>query len=181
MFISDSEIGGAVRQNWALLVTIGVLLGGAGFMYAMDTAESPTRSANVDVVVLKGQANAVSSAAPSQKIRKTTQELALEQIAEHEAKVLENPGDENTPAYLMAMGNLYRQKLLDYEKAAECYERLLYDYEDYDAVRVVYMQLATCYERLGQRDEAKKVYEQMMDVFPAESQEYKIARDAVYR
>ncbi len=181
MFNSDSEIGGVIRQNWALLVAIGVLLGGAGFMYTTNGPERPAPSANVVAVAKQGLPNGVTPIARSQAIRKTTQELALEQIAEHEAKVEANPDDEDVPAYLMAMGNLYRQKMVDYEKAAECYERLLYDYEDWDGVRVVYMQLATCYERLNKPTKAKAVYEQMLDVFPADSQEYEIAHAAVFR
>jgi tetratricopeptide (TPR) repeat protein len=179
VFDSDSEIGGVVRQNWALLVAIGVLLGGAGFGYLYDRSEEDAIS-NVNVAaVVPGQAMAVTTAAQSRAERKTPQDLALEQIAEHEEKV--QADHEDTPAYLAAMGNLYRQKMVDYEKAAECYERLLMDYKDWDGVRAVYMQLATCYERLDQDEKMISVYKQMLDVFPAESQEHQIAHAAVYR
>lgn len=181
MVTSDSAIGSLVRQNWALLVAIGVLLGGAGFVYTMENAKTLEPSANVAAFVQHDPTKGVAPIAPMHAVRKTTQQLALEQIAEHEAKIEANPDDEDVPAYLMAMGNLYRQKMLDYESAAECYKRLLYDYEDWEGVRVVYMQLATCYERLNKPFEAKAVYEQMLDVFPADSQEYEIAHAAVFR
>jgi len=179
---SDSEVGGMLRQNWALFVAMGALLGGAAFVYMFQGSESPAASANV-ASVSAGQPGVVIVPGTNQPraVRKTTQELALEQIAEHEAKVEADPDHEDTPAYLMAMGNLYRQKMVDYEKAAECYELLLVDHSDWDGVRVAYMQLATCYERLDQPELAKVVYEKMLKVFPSDSQEHEIAYAAVYR
>jgi len=176
---SDGRIGGLVRENWALLVTIGILLGGAGFLYTQSGSESPMPTAN-PAVATSGQNAGVPSANQARAVRVTPQEKALNQIAEHEAKVVADPEHEDAPAYLAAMGNLYRQKLVDYEKAEQCYQRLLKDYPDWDGSRVVYMQLATCYERLGKREDALSVYKQMLKVFPDDSQEHAIAHAAVY-
>ena len=175
----ESELGGLIRQNWALLTTIGVLLGFAGFMYLRGDSESPILTADASVVS-SGQMTVVATANQARVVRKTPQEKALEQIAEHEAKVKADPDHEDAPAYLAAMGNLYRQKLVDYEKAEQCYQRLLMDYPDWDGVRVVYMQLATCYERLDQRENALQVYKQMLKVFPEDSQEHAIAHAAIF-
>jgi tetratricopeptide (TPR) repeat protein len=179
--ISGSDAEGLVRQNWPLLVAIGLLLGGAmfGYMRSNDrdkTADAAGLLSQQQAAIVNGGGTAL-----QRPQRKTPQELAKEQIAEHEATIEADPDHKDTPAYLMAIGNLYKQKLLDYEQAAQCYERILMEFPDWDNVRVVYMQLATCYERLEDKEKVKGVYEQMLDVFPSDSQEYAIARDAVYR
>lgn len=174
--ISDSEVGGLVRQNWPLLAALGVLLGGAAVVYMRGDGEA----ANASAVASAQERAAITATIVNRPHRKTPQELAVEQIAEHEAKVQADPDDKDAPAYLMAMGNLYRQKLVDYERAAQCYERLLIDHAEWEGVRAVYMQLATCYERLDQTEAAQGVYEKMLDVFPADSKEHEIAYAAVY-
>ena len=89
---------------------------------------------------------------------------------------LPGPSLPTVPGYLLAMGNLYRQKLLDYEEAARCYSLLIHDYPDWEGVPHAYVQLATCYERLNKIQERDWLLEQMMQKLPEDSQEYLYAK-----
>ncbi len=77
---------------------------------------------------------------------------------------------------LIAAGNLYKQKFLDYASAAEQYKRIILDFPDWEGAHKVYIELATCYERLEQHENTLWVYEQMLEVFPEESQEHQFAK-----
>jgi len=181
VFNSDSEIGGVIRQNGPLVIAIAVLLAGAAIVYSRGESEAVSVEGNLDAVMQQNALRAANGEIKARPQRKTPQELAQEQIAEHEATIEANPDSEDTPAYLMAMGNLYRQKMLDYEKAAECYERILKDYPDWNNVRLIYMQLATCYDRMENKEKARDIYKQMLDVFPEGTNEHDIAHAAVFR
>ncbi len=107
--------------------------------------------------------------------RLTVQARARQLIAEHEQKFDADPKSADAPAYLSAMGNLYRQKLSDYEQAASCFERLINEYPDDPSVRDSYLQLLVCYERLGDQENRRRVLRQLMEKYPAESQEHQFA------
>ncbi len=109
-------------------------------------------------------------------VRKTPQEKARETIAGHEAKLQEAPNAEEAPALLIAAANLYRQKLGDYEKAAEYYLLYVHDYPGDPNISLAYEQLATCYENLGQEFNARWAYSEIMDKFPEESQVHLFAK-----
>ena len=70
------------------------------------------------------------------------------------------------------MGNLYRQKLGDYANAVQCYELLLHDYPESEAARTALIELATCYDRLGDHESVRRVYREMTRRFPSDSEEY---------
>lgn len=114
--------------------------------------------------------------APPPPKRRSPQEKALDLIGEYEERLKTNPNDEENPVILMAMGNLYRQKLMDYEKAAECYEQIVYDHPDSPQVRSAYLQLSTCYEQLNAGERSNRLHLRMIERFPEGSQERLFAR-----
>jgi tetratricopeptide (TPR) repeat protein len=107
----------------------------------------------------------------------TAQEEAVTQISSYEADVRRDPQDADSPAKLFAMGNLYRQKLTNYEEAAKAYEWILMEYPDWEKVPDVYVQLSTCYERAGKTQESRFLYEEMMEKFPEENPLHQYAKE----
>lgn len=161
----------ALAKNWYLLLLL--VAAAAFFIYGVSGARqtppaSPPGSAtdNAD-----GR-----DRPPGAGLVVSDEEKTIEQIEEYRRRVEEEPRAEEAPALLAAAGNLSCQKLLDYEKAAQFYETALADYPGWEGARGLYVQLATCYERLEDWEKARRVYRRMMDAFPPESQEYQYAR-----
>jgi len=109
--------------------------------------------------------------------RPTPEEEVRATIAGHEEAIEAEPDSEMNPSRLSAAGNLYKQKFRDYEKAAEKYELLLADYPGWEGIAKVYPNLISCYEELGKENEIRRVCDEMMAYFPADSSEYEWARD----
>ena len=108
--------------------------------------------------------------------RATAEGRAMSLIERHEAALANNPDDLEAPALLSAMGNVYRQRLGDYESAARAYETILLDYPNWPQIRTVFPQLQVCYKQLDDWDGVDWVYQQMMDIFPEDSEEHLYAR-----
>ena len=104
-------------------------------------------------------------------------EEARATIEEHRERIENEPDAAERPALLQAMGNLYRHKLLDYENAAWCYEQIILNYPDWAGTSMVYGDLATCYEKMDDPQNAMRIYMEMMRVLPEDSQEYLYAKD----
>lgn len=97
-------------------------------------------------------------------------------IAEYKKRLESDPNSSDTPAVLSAMGNLYRQKLMDYKEAARCYERIILDYPQWEGAAAIYPLLSTCYEKSGDYQGMLWIHQEMMKRFPADSQEYLYAK-----
>lgn len=164
------------RENWYFLAAFILCIGGLG--YKVMTAPMET--------LPKNQATTTLSVTTSKDIlrqmnqitrQQTSRDKTLKIIQRYKDFARKNPDDTTkTPAYLSAMGNLYRDKLLDFETAAQVYEQVLSQYPDWPAIRQVYISLADCYERLHRPREANRVYRLMMEKFPEDSQEYEYAK-----
>lgn len=98
-------------------------------------------------------------------------------LAEYEQQVTAQPASEDTPALLMAMGNLCRQKLMDYARAAHYYRRLISEFPDDPNIPMAYVQLGTCYERLEDNRAVRLHYQEMLRRFPEDSREYLFAQE----
>ena len=112
--------------------------------------------------------------------RKSPEEQTREIIAAHREKVEQAPESEDAPVLLLAMGNLYRQKLLDYENAAQCYIWLIGDYPDAPNITSAYINLGVCYEQLGQQDKANRLYREMSEKFPEDTVEHQFAQQKLH-
>lgn len=167
----------AFRDNWYLLAAIVLCLGVA--TYKMTRPESASRADASFYDSANDSSGGVLLRNGMQAVRRRAQagrEKALATIRAHQQQIDENPEAEDAPALLAAMGNLNRQKLRDYEEAVRCYRLLLHDYPDWEGVRSTYVQLGTCYERLGDLQNADRLYAEMTKVFPETSQEHQFAR-----
>ncbi len=113
---------------------------------------------------------------PAPPERLTPQDEARNTIEEYTRQIEAEPDNPDTPARLMAMGNLYKQKLLDFEQAAVQYRELTARFPDYPQVGLAYIELADCLEKLNDWRSAQLVYREMMEHFPPDSQEYLFAQ-----
>lgn len=169
--MSKYQMGNFVAKNWYLFLLLAVCVGVPAY-YLLSQSPQAAATGNLDAATNIVQ---VVRATPKPQERVTPQDKAREAIASHEAKIQAEPGSEDVPALWAAMGNLYRSKLGDYHEAARCYENIFVDHPDWPGMRGVYIQLATCYERTGDIEGARRVYLKMTDEFPEESREYEYA------
>lgn len=103
-----------------------------------------------------------------------------DQLIEHYRSQLEqNPQNPDTPAYLSAIGNLYKIKKMDCANAIPYYERVIIDYPDWEGIKSIYPELASCYEELNDYKGKIWIHEEMMKRFPEDSQEYLFAKTAL--
>lgn len=100
-------------------------------------------------------------------------------IAEHTAKLDQNPEPDDAAALLSALGNLHKQKKQDYAAAARYFEQVIEKYPDWPGINGVYHQLMACYSNLDDQVSLRLLYRKMMEVFPEESNEYMFAKDAL--
>ncbi len=114
------------------------------------------------------------AAAPT---RRTPQEEAEEQVRRYREQLAAEPLNENTPVILMAMGNLYRQRLLNYDEAARCYERIIEEFPNAIQISDAYVQLSTCYQRMDAPEKANRLHLKMIERFPEDSVEHQFARE----
>jgi tetratricopeptide (TPR) repeat protein len=114
---------------------------------------------------------------PAPEQTKTPAQQAQETIASYRKQLEASPNSPDTPAVLNAMGNLYRQKLLDYKEAARCYERIILEFPQWEAAPAIYPLLSTCYEKTGDHQSLLWLYQEMMKRFPEDSQEYLFAKE----
>jgi tetratricopeptide (TPR) repeat protein len=114
---------------------------------------------------------------PVSPARTTVEARARQTISEYQQRFAADPSSEEAPALLGAMGNLYRQKLSDYEQAAGCFEQLINEYPDDPGVRDAHLQLLICYERLGDQENRSRVLRRLMNVYPPGSSEHDYAAE----
>ncbi|GAB4344136.1 MAG: hypothetical protein Kow0099_23280 [Candidatus Abyssubacteria bacterium] len=88
---------------------------------------------------------------------------ALEAIAEHEAKILANRSAKDTPDRLMAVGNLYQYQVGDYYSAIRNYRALVDEYPAHRQIPQAYIEIAACFERMGEPEQAMYVYREMVE------------------
>ena len=165
-----------IRSNWYLVAVLLVCFGVVAYKFSTgdsgETGRIAPVSSSAQVTPAWRPADGLSQLNQSSR---TARERALEIIRSHEEKVQADPTAADAPALMAAAGNLYRQKVGDYAEAARCYEVLLGDYPDSVVTRTAYVQLATCYEQLGESEKSMKTYNRMLEFFPEGSQEHQFA------
>lgn len=160
----------------AALLLAGTLLGGASLLArgtpsgsgstGGNVAASPSREAALQTAIEKG----------GTPVSATPREQAATTVAGHRQRLEADPDSPEAAALLNAMGNLYRQKMGDYEHAAQCYEDLLHQYPDWEGNRNVYLNLVVTYRALEKEDYINWTYRRMMERYPEDSQEYLYAK-----
>ncbi|HNT89162.1 MAG TPA: hypothetical protein PKL84_14965, partial [Candidatus Hydrogenedentes bacterium] len=78
--------------------------------------------------------------------RLTPLDEARKTIETYEQQVEAEPDNPETPARLMALANLHKQKLLDFQQAAVYYRQVITQFPDFEQLGLAYIQLSDCYE-----------------------------------
>ncbi|RJP66566.1 MAG: hypothetical protein C4532_15970 [Candidatus Abyssobacteria bacterium SURF_17] len=112
----------------------------------------------------------------AEKLDAARREKARAAIAEHKVLIETNWRAEDTPDRVMAMGNLYQYQLDDYQSAIQQYRSLVSNFPNHSQTPQAYVELATCFERLGDDTQAKYVYREMVDSLDPSLQHTKFAR-----
>jgi tetratricopeptide (TPR) repeat protein len=164
-----------LRGNWHLL-SLMVLIFAAGVWMAV----SPEKSDEVDAMAVDTEVG-TDLTDPNLKVESrwstpTKDKQVDAAIEEYENELKYNRGNEETPANLYRLANLYYSNVHNYDKAALYYEALLQEFPQYEGNKNVYPNLAMCYERLGNDDLRRTTLRRMMDYFGTDSQEYLFAK-----
>lgn len=167
------------RQYWFIVIpAVGLLIG----LTLKTCSLSAERRASQEQTASQGdiglvRASEESLRTPDRPQRRTPKEEAEAQVQQYHVQLRDEPVNENTPAILMAMGNLYRQRLLNYEEAARCYERVIEEFPGAMQISDAYVQLSTCYQRMNALEKANRLHLQMLERFPEDAIEHQFARD----
>ena len=172
--MNDSFWLEALKRNWYLVVLVLVFVV-AGVTALFFSDEPPVATNQPTPAVPAPSRIASPDVTPPSDPRERMVERTRTMIAAYQQAIDEDPDSAEAPGLMFAMGNLNRQKFMDYAEAARLYELLLNDYPEWEGIGQVYPQLATCYERLGDRDNATRLYKDMMDHFGEGCPEYEFA------
>ena len=111
-----------------------------------------------------------------EKIKTEGQRRALEAIAEHEKALAGDFGGEETPDRLMAVGNLHQYQMNDYYSAIQNYRMLVDEDLNHSKAPQAFIEIATCYEKLGDEVQARYTYQEMVDTLDPSLQHVRFAR-----
>ena len=168
------------RQNWllVLIMTLAVFGAAVGTVMAMlgygrTPVAAPVAQLNPSAVLTEDQMRAILFAPPP-PAPPTPAEEKLKAINEHRARFEADPEGPEADALLSAMGNLYKQ-LGDFNNAAWAYQQFLKRFPDNSGRTGVYMNLAACYDQLGEADKLRTLFVEMMKEFAPDTNQYKYA------
>ncbi len=169
-----------LRDNWYFLIAAIICV--AAFGYKVSTHKGAPNGAPVPVASISNSIEAQQDMARLRNIKVSPKEQAIKTAENYTDKVSKDPTAETAPGYLLVAGNLYHDVVLDFASAAQMYERILSEYPDAaKKMKGLYYNLADCYERLEQPQNARRIYQIMMENFPSDSAEYQYAHKMLYK
>jgi len=172
--VNKQFLAQTLRDNWYLVVALLLCVAAVGYRLVMPgEAEAPARPAATRTPTTAQPL--VAPPAPQAPV--TRQAEVVTMIDDYRQRVENDPEHPDSAATLMAIGNLYRDRLMDFEQAAAYYEQVIAEYPDSEYRRDVYIQLADCYDRMGNFEMRDAVYRDMLEFFPPESEEHQFARN----
>ncbi len=164
-------LGGAILL--IILGSVGAILGKINSVDAIEVPNSLSTTLNTTPTLTM-------DAKENSETQVPTDLNKPDELIEYYKKYLEqNPQSPDTPAYLSAMGNLYKMKKMDCASAIPYYERIIIEYPEWEGIKSVYPELATCYEETDNYRGKIWIYEEMMKRFPEDSQEYLFAKTSL--
>jgi tetratricopeptide (TPR) repeat protein len=167
------------RKQLFIGIVIAVLLIIAGLVKGVSSKALTPRAVSA---VPQDSMNATkdqpqSTAAFLQEKRKEEREAkAKTAIAENLKAIASDYRGKETPDRLMAVGNLYQYQLGDYYSATEYYQDLIDNFPNRDSVAQAYVELATCYEKLGDEIQSRYVLQEMVDKLDPSLEHVKYAK-----
>ncbi|HUW61869.1 MAG TPA: hypothetical protein VMZ06_12790 [Candidatus Bathyarchaeia archaeon] len=173
--MSGSVLKSALAEMWYLVVVLVVI--SLVVVYKLATGgEAAPVGEKPGAAVSRGVSAPDIPVTAMQIPRRSEEEKARTTIADYQKRFAENARGKDAPAYLLAIGNLNKQKLKNFKEAARNYALLINDYPEWEGIAGVYPQLISCYELLNDQDGLRWLYREMREKFPPESNEYKYAQ-----
>jgi len=173
--MSGSVLKSALAEVWYLVVVLVVIALVVVYKLATGGEAAPVGK-TAGAAASRGVSAPDIPVAAKQTPRMSEEEKARTMIAGYQKRLAEDARGKDVPALLLAMGNLYKQKLRDFKEAARNYELLINEYPEWENIVAVYPQLMSCYELLNDQESLRWLYREMMEKFPPESNEYKYAQ-----
>jgi tetratricopeptide (TPR) repeat protein len=178
--LQDTTSSGQPVRNKGLIIgiVVAVILVTIGILKAALQPSAPKDAAAVGQVTV-GQTppeNFSAITAAREKVEAQAKEKARAAIAEHEAIIESNPRADDTPDRIMAVGNLYSYQIGDYASAIQRYRDVVDRYPAHSQMPQAYIELASCYERLGDADQARYIYREMVEKLDSSLQHTKYAK-----
>ena len=112
-------------------------------------------------------------------IARTREETATIDIDDLFSEIDDEVESEKIAELLYSIGNLYYTKMKDYLKAAETYSRIVEEHPTTSVAQKVYPTIAFCYKRLGDEENERFIYYEMMEFYPKGSVDYEDAKTAL--
>lgn len=106
----------------------------------------------------------------------TEQEENKRIAGQYEEEAAQDRNAPDSPAKLVAAGNLYLEKLNDAKRAAGCYSVVVSQFPNWEGTAAVYPQLLKAYDLAGMQMERLRLLMQMTERFPPESPEHQYAQ-----
>jgi len=182
--MSSTTFAQWLKSNWYLpLLVVGViaalLIGKSAQVSDGGVPPDPAPLAGGDQNALRAEFDRAKAESAARETATDGEKSTDTVIAEHTAKLDQNPEPDDAAALLSALGNLHRQKKQDYAAAARYYEQIIEEYPEWPGIKGVYHQLMACYSRMDDQPNLRLLYRKMVEVFPPESNEYQFAKDAL--
>ena len=153
-----------------VLISLGIMKGVTQPARQVQVTPSITES----VTVGAEHVSAITRA--REKLAVERKEKALAAISDHQAAIGRSWQANDTPDRLMAIGNLYQFQVGDPYSAMESYRSLVDNFPKNTKTPQAYAELAHCYERLGQPDQARYVYQEMVEKLDPATEHAKYAK-----
>lgn len=165
----------------AAVIAAALLAGGCGGPQPDTTPESKPRAESADPTqgeLRRALDLALAREAGWNRRAQSEEDPAIEEHLELLRHELE---PEEAAARMWALGNLLQQKRGDHESAASYYELLIQHHPEWEGIAAVYRALIGCYTALGDHVSARNVYRRILEDFPEDSEEYRVAEEALKR
>ncbi len=159
----------------AIIAALFLVLGVAKII--LQPAPTPEAAAGITSDIVSPQPQYVSTTQKmKEKVDAEKRRRALEAIEEHEDAIALNLDEDETADRLMAVGNLHQYQLSDYHSAIQSYRMLVDTAPNHSQTPQAYVEIATCYERLGEEDQAMYVYREIVERLDASLQHTQFAK-----
>lgn len=170
------------RKNWPFLAALAALWAVIGFYGGQSLLSTATEAPVASAAAVRAPQRSAPAPIvdPAALEREAARASILAKVHENEEALKTTTDPVRVAAYMNGIGNMYYQRLQDYEAAAGYFERVIAEHPGCVGIAQTYVQLAMCYERLGQPDKRTATLRRMLEAFPNDSQEYAYAYQELY-